>query len=170
VGPGRLSKITLAAALVTIAASPAAAASGSGTVGVRILSPLTVSYDGPLQFGTILASAVAGTVTVDAQTEARTMTGGVTAAGGTVTAARFSGWTEGRTHVKIDVPTGSVTLTRAGGGATMTADSFDANVPKNNWQPPNDIFDFRVGARLNVGANQLPGVYSGQFNVTVVYR
>jgi hypothetical protein len=28
----------------------------------------------------------------------------------------------------------------------------------------------RVGGRLNVGANQAPGVYTGSFNVTVNYQ
>ena len=32
------------------------------------------------------------------------------------------------------------------------------------------IFTFRVGARLNVGANQAPGVYTGTFPVTVIYQ
>ena len=32
------------------------------------------------------------------------------------------------------------------------------------------IFTFRLGGRLNVGANQAPGVYNGTFNVTVQYQ
>jgi hypothetical protein len=44
------------------------------------------------------------------------------------------------------------------------------NGDKNDWVPANTLFEFQVGAQLNVGANQLPGAYSGTFNVTVTYR
>lgn len=35
--------------------------------------------------------------------------------------------------------------------------------------PVNGIFDFRIGGRLNVNANQAPGLYQGTFNVRIDY-
>lgn len=50
-------------------------------------------------------------------------------------------------------------------------------VPSPGNSPPryeiasnSGIFTFRVGARLNVGTNQAPGVYNGNFVVTVQYQ
>ena len=74
------------------------------------------------------------------------------------------------------------TLTRVGGGGTMTVNNLALDptpdlVPIGNgnqrrWeiQPNDGIFDFRVGGTLNVGANQAGGTYDGTFVVTVQYQ
>jgi hypothetical protein len=63
-----------------------------------------------------------------------------------------------------------VTLSGVGGGATMTASKFHINGDKNDWVTPATVFTFNVGARLNVGANQMAGTYTGTYTVTVNYR
>ena len=171
-GWGLLSRCkTLALLVVALAfACPAHATTASGTGQATIVTPLSVVNTDTLRFGAVIPSASAGTVTVDAFTEARTATGGVTAYGGTVTAGKFSGLSDGKTHLKIDVPVGSITITRVGGGATMTVDNFALNGNKNDWVVGSTVFSFQVGARLNVAANQMVGTYTGTYTVTVNYR
>ena len=100
---------------------------------------------------------------------------------GTCRPAEFSGMGVRRMRVRITMPT-TITLTRAGGGATMTINNLVLdNTPDlvaigngNNrrWeiQPDDGIFDFRIGGTLNVGANQLGGTYNGTFVVTAQYQ
>jgi hypothetical protein len=156
----------LAAAGPAQALAATAPASGTATV----VTPLSLVNTAPLSFGNIIPSATPGTVTIDEFTEARTFTGGVTMAGGTISAAKFSGLTSPPSHLKIDVPNGSITITRVGGTETMTVNNFELNGDKNDWVAGNTLFEFQVGARLLVGANQAPGTYVGTFDVTVTYR
>ena len=153
-----------------LCACPGHATSISGSGQATIVTPLSLVNTDTLRFGAVIPSASAGTVTVNPFTEARTTTGGVTAYGGTVTAGKFSGLSDGTTHLKIDVPNGSITLTRVGGGATMTVDNFALNGNKNDWVVGSTVFSFNVGGRLNVAANQMAGTYTGTYNVTVNYR
>jgi hypothetical protein len=105
---------------------------------------------------------------------------------GTCRAARFTGMGRRNLFVRFQLPN-TVTLTTPG-GATMVADTFtignttdltfiggNGNGLGNGnrrWaiQPLSGIFTFNVGARLNVGANQAPGLYTATFNVTVQYN
>lgn len=151
-------------------ACPAHAATATGNSQAVILTPLSVVNTDTLRFGDIIAGASAGTVTIDPYTEARTTTGGATAYGGAVSAGKFTGLSDGTSHLKIDVPVGSITITRVGGGATMLVDNFDINGNKNNWVPGGAVYTFNVGARLRVGANQMTGTYTGTYSVTVNYR
>jgi hypothetical protein len=154
--------------LLCPASAFAATVPGTGTV--AIVTPLSLVNTAPLSFGAVIPSAAAGTVTIDPFTEARTVTGGVTAYGGTVSAAKFSGLTTAPSHLKIDLPNGSITLTRVGGTETMQVNNFELNGDKNDWVSGNTLFEFQVGGRLMVGANQAPGTYLGTFSVTVTYR
>jgi hypothetical protein len=151
-------------------ARPAQAATLNGSSRATIVTPLSLVNTDTLRFGSIIPGASAGTVTIDPFTEARTTTGGITAYGGAISAGKFAGLTTANSHLKIDVPNGSVTLSRVGGGATMTASQFQINGDKNDWVTPATVFTFNVGARLNVGANQMAGTYTGTYTVTVNYR
>ncbi len=96
----------------------------------------------------------------------------MTPLGGTVSAATFVGMTDNFPFwVDVDAPTpGSITLTRVGGGATMTVNNFTVEGGTGfRLVPTNTLFQFRVGGRLNVGANQMRGTYNGTFSVTVNY-
>src|SRR5688500_16167711 len=76
-------KIALAALAATAAfASPAVAqtvASESATARGTVLQPLTLTEDSDLDFGTVLSTAAAGTVTINANSGVRSVTGGVAA-------------------------------------------------------------------------------------------
>lgn len=151
-------------------AAPAHARTIAATGRAVIVQPLTLVNTAPLSFGAIVPGTGAGTVTVS-ETGTRTSTGSVSLVAGTVSAAGFTGMTDGFPFfVIISNPPASVTLTRAGGGATMTADDFVVEGGSGlRLIATNSIFTFRVGATLQVGANQPKGSYNGTFNMTVTY-
>lgn len=167
---GLLGALLLVAA--PLAAQDSATAAASATAGIA--GAIRIMNTGDLAFGDVLPGATAGTVRVDVTTGrtptvTRTAAGGAQLAGSAFTAATFyiqqtgSWWP----WVRVALPSGPVTLTRAGGGASMTVDSFETNCNGTGFfSCPTMPLTLYVGARLNVAANQLPGVYSGTFAVT----
>lgn len=157
--------------VATFAAAPSHAATRTATATAAIIRPGTLINTAPLSFGALLPSAAPGTATVSTA-GVRSVTGGVTPLGGTVSAAGFTGMTDAFPFwVYVNAPTpATITLNRVGGGATMTVNNFTVQGGVG-WRlvPTNTVFTFRVGGRLNVGANQMTGTYNGTFSVTVDY-
>jgi Domain of unknown function (DUF4402) len=162
----------LAALALSLASAPAMAATITGTVELVIVEPFTIVKLQDLEFGSVLPSAAAGTVTINPNTLARTTAGGVTAAPGGHNPAEFITRGSPGRRVLVRLPTGTVTLARIGGGATMTVSNFTRNgaPPTSTPLDAAGYLTFRVGGRLNVGANQLPGRYTGSFTVEVQYQ
>jgi hypothetical protein len=133
---------------------------------------IAIAKTSDLNFGSLIATGSAGTAVINATTGARTVTGGVVAAGGTFFPAGFNVILCGAAGPKrfdILLPSAAITLNGSGGG-TMTVDTFTSNptgphVPGDTNPPPTPV---AVGATLHVGANQTGGTYTGTFNVTVV--
>ena len=157
----------LALLLLPAAASAvpvAASASGKGTV----LRPLTVVKQADLDFGELVVTG-AGTAVINPVSGAITTTGPVTRVGSTGHAATFTTTGSRNSIVIIHVPNSATTLTRVGGGGTMTVSNWTLDGPINRRIPLTSAFNFSVGATLNVGAAQADGVYAGTFAVTVQY-
>jgi hypothetical protein len=179
----------IAAALTlacSIAATPANAqsvpASGkvstNGGAKVVIVRPLTFIKVSDLNFGQVAVGNSAGTVTVS-PFNVRTRTGGVAAAVGTSTPASFAGLGAVNQLVSIKISATSITLVRQGGSQTMTANNFiigstptaplTTAAVQYRIASATGMFQFPVGATLNVGANQMPGKYTGTFSITLNY-
>lgn len=176
-----------AALVIALVAAPVAAetATGNGTSSAVVVEPLSLIKTRDLNFGKIVPRPTAGTVTVNADTGACTVTGAIMQVG-TCNTAEFAGMGRRNLRVRFQLP-GTVTLTGPG-GATMIADTLTVGTAPDltyiggngnglgngnrryRIDSPTGIFTFRVGARLNVGANQAPGIYTGTFNVTVQYN
>lgn len=172
-------------ALLNAAAAAAQTVTATGSAEATIVEPLGLVKIQDLNFGRIAARAIAGTVTVDPNTGACTITGPILSLGG-CQFAEFGGMGVRRLTVRIQIPA-TVTLTGPA-GATMVADNLTLGTAPgllyiggngNGLGNGNrrylilsltGIFTFRVGGRLTVGANQRPGVYSGNFTVTVHYQ
>lgn len=108
-------------------------------------------------------------MTIDAVTDARTRTGGtVLATGATPGAASFTAAGVLNVLALITLPN-SITLTRGGGTETMTVSNITTNGGTTRLFPGSATIEITVGGRLNVGANQVAGSYSGSFNLTVIY-
>ncbi|MFQ5618409.1 MAG: DUF4402 domain-containing protein [Rhodospirillales bacterium] len=137
---------------------------GSIEVTATILEPISISSSADLDFGTMLTTGTAGTVTVT-PAGARSSVN-VDLFGGIPSAASFDVTGEPGAAYAITLPS-SATLTS--GGNTMTVDTYthDAGAAPTL---PGGSDTFNVGATLNVGGAQAPGTYSGTFDVTVNYN
>jgi len=162
--------------LAATSAAYAAPATTPGTARAEISSSLSVLKTADLEFGNIIAGPAAGTVVVNPYTDARTITT-VTGAGGTVNAAKFTGIATPGSLAWVRWPTGNTILNRVGGGATMIMDQLRVNSVffvfggvDPRIVPADGRLDIRFGGRLNVKANQMEGVYSGTFTITVDYQ
>lgn len=152
----------------------------SGTAEAVVVAPLSLVANEAMNFGRIAPSPAGGTVVLNPDTAVCTTTGTITRVG-LCQPAEFSGMGVRRMRVRITLPT-TISLARVGGGAAMTVSNITLDptpdlVPIGNgnqrrWeiQPNDGIFDFRIGGTLNVGANQLGGIYNGTFAVTVQYQ
>jgi hypothetical protein len=153
-------------------AAPSAAMAGpvvtTTTVKAITIKPLSIVKLGDLDFGRMISGTAAGTVVIDPDTDGRSTTGGATAFGGAPKAAQFI--TYGTQGSVLQVNRGPLpVLTRAGGGATMNVTQLTLNGPITRVINPAGIVDLRVGGTLAVGANQLEGSYSGNFDIIVTY-
>ena len=137
-----------------------------------VVGRLSLLNTGPLDFGYLASGATAGTCTIDADTGARTTTGGVTPLGGSFGAASFVGAGTPNRNVLIREPSGTITLTRSGGTETMTVSNFRVNGGNGTSRKiaADGTLIFKVAGQLNVGANQRDGQYVGTFPVTVDYN
>ncbi len=138
--------------------------SDSANVAITLLAPISISSTGDMDFGTMLTTGTAGTVTVT-PAGARSSVN-VDLFGGLPAAAAFNATGASGQTYSITLPS-SATL--SSGGNTMTVDTFtdDAGATPT-LSGGSDTFN--VGATLHVGATQVSGTYSGTFSVTVNYN
>lgn len=156
------------AGLLLLSAMPGHAAGGAGEGVATILNATEVLNTQELEFGDIAAGTTAGTVTVNAVTDARTTTGGAIALGGLPHAAIFmAAGTPNRNYI-VQIPNSAVTLSNGTGG-TMTVSNWTTNGPTSRRFGATGVAEVRVAARLNIGANQADGNYSGSFDVRINY-
>ena len=185
----------LALACAALMASPAIAAnppvSVTATARATVVAPLTLVWVQDLKFGKIVPRPQAGTVTVSQVTGACTVTGPILEVG-KCQFAQFAGMGTKNMGARISL-TSVVNLT--GPGLTMVLDqvalgtnntiSFTGNGNANGngvgltkggnaerytITTASGIFLLNVGGRLNVNANQAPGVYNGSITISVQYQ
>ncbi len=150
--------------------APASSTTIPVTIRTSIVVPTAVVKEADLDFGGFYTGPVAGTITVT-PAAARTTTGGIALSPATFKPAHFICVGGRNQKVSISLPTAPVTLARSGGGASMTVSNFARSGHATNPRLNNTgRMDLYVGGRLNVAASQMPGDYSGSFNVTVNFE
>jgi hypothetical protein len=173
----RTAAALLLAAFAMIAAQPAYAGTMPGNGEITIVSPLSFVIDDNLEFGAVVRGTTAGTVTIT-PTGTRTQTGGVTLInGGGHKPALFAG--QGTFLQRVEISMGASSISLTGPGAPMVVRDFVlgstptavlTTTPLSfRIASLNGVFSFPVGATLDVGANQAPGVYSGNWSITLNY-
>lgn len=177
--PHRAVVAALGLLAVAGAGTPAQAGNAPAIAKSVIVSRLSFLNAEELEFGTLLAGTTAGTVTVSPG-GVRTATGGVTLVGGLVQPARFAGQGTVNQTVLVSLTASPSTLQRVGGTETMTLDQLTigstptallTTAPQAfRISSPTGIFNFPIGGRLSVNANQAPGDYVGTFTVTLNYQ
>ena len=166
----------LAALLVpaSVQAAPGDSHTQSGDAEVSVVDPIGVQNVAELRFGRMIQPTTAGTLTISSA-------GAVTEAGGvTGNAISTPQITNGRGPGAFAVfgDPNRFFITFLPNSATVS--NGTANMTVNQFQANTGIFGLRrfdntgyspllVGARLNVGANQQVGSYSGTYTVTVLY-
>lgn len=144
---------------------------------VTFVRPLSFVIDDNLDFGAVIRGTTAGTVTI-APDGARTGTGGVILAnGGGHKPASFAG--RGTYNQRVDVSLGAASIFVNGPGAPMRIRTFvlgstptavlTTTPQRFRIAALNGLFQFPVGATLEVGANQAPGKYTGTWSITLNY-
>lgn len=163
----------------------------TSTARATIVAPLTLIKVQDLSFGKIVPRPTAGTVTVDQITGQCSVTGTILEVG-TCRYAQFAGM--GTKNMSARISLNSAT-TLTGPGQAMVLDnvvlgtnstiSFAGN-PNANGRgvgltsgsgnqrysivSNTGIFLLNIGGRLNVNANQAPGIYTGTISVSVQYN
>ena len=144
----------------------------SNDANAQILGAIALTAVNPLEFGGLVAST-GGTVVMSTAGVRSVGSGAVTLISSTVTptAASYTVTGTGLTSYAITIPTASfdVTNTTGAGAETMTVTAMDCSKGAVSAFAANGTDAFTVGGTLTVGSAQVPGVYTGTFDVTVAY-
>ena len=144
--------------------TPALAATESSNATVNIVSPLTLTNDTGLNFGTIVGPFAGEVVRVDISGNRNC--GGLTCSGTTVSAANFTLTGTPDQGVTLTIPD-SVTL-NGPGAATLDVDMTN-DKPADPTLDSSGSATFGVGGQLTIPNGTVDGVYSNTFDVTAEY-
>jgi hypothetical protein len=165
--------VSLAALAATlVAATPAAAQQAQATATAKgvVLQSLTLVRTSDLDFGTVAPDASnPGTVTVNADTGARSTGGAVVALPGAFSRGSFDGaGTAGNlVQLTLNQPAGGVISSGSNTvGALLNLDSGGTT----RAIPAGGTFTVHVGGVFSIAANQPSGLYSAQFDLTADYQ
>jgi hypothetical protein len=144
----------------------------SNDANAQILGAIALTVGDPLEFGGIIPDGSAsGTVEITtAGVRNLTTVTGVTAST-TPSAASYSVTGTGLVPYTITIPTTSfnITNTTGSGAETMAVTAMTCSGTLNHIFASDGTDAFTVGGTLTVGAAQVPGLYTGTFDVTVEY-
>jgi hypothetical protein len=162
-----MKRIILAAVLLAAASAasattvPVNGASATGTAGVTVFTPITVTQTQGLDFGAI-TSGQSGTVAIDQASGTRSVSGGVGAIAVNVgKAGAFA--VNGQLNAAINVVVGAnITGFQAGITGVTLASGLPVVLAGTSAT-------FNVGGSLNVPANTPAGAYTGSYTVAVNY-
>jgi hypothetical protein len=131
-----------------------------------------------LHFGDFLAGNTATSLVRLQPNGTRTRTSGnAVLLGNNHQVARFAG--QGRRNQIVLISIDATPIFLTGPGAPMRVDQFEigstptailTTTPASfTITSPTGVFNFPVGARLRINANQAPGIYNGQFTINLDY-
>ncbi len=169
----------IACLLFALAFVPTPASAQNGSSQVRLLEAFSLTSVQDLNFGRITVTGAAGTVSINANTSERTVTGGVVEAGGTPTRGEFVGVGNRNRLVAINRQAFPV-LTRVGGTETLTAEPLFAD---NSWQlrtirgqtrlskriGADNLVTLGIGSTIAIPADAVGGIYTGEYTLTIEY-
>jgi hypothetical protein len=166
----RLTLGIAALAATMAAATPAAAqtvASAQADARGTVIQPLSLARQNHLDFGTVVSTGTAGSVSINADTGLRSFTGGVTGIASTFNRATFTGLgTAGQTVSLVLTP--PIGLVSGANNIPVTSMSVDSG-GLTRTVPAGGSFTVGVGGTFAIAANQAPGLYVAQFDLTANY-
>jgi hypothetical protein len=155
------------------APEPTVSASASGEVRGLVLQPLTLTKVDDLDFGTVISTAAAGTVTISAEDGSRQVDGGVLAVlsypGGR---GLFTGnGTAGReVTLTLDAPAQLISTTDPLDVIVVNEMVLDDDNSTVRTIGNSTVFNVGVGGEFAIEANQPNGLYTAQFDLTADYQ
>jgi len=160
----------LAATAVPASAAPVSAPTdASGRL--LVLVPLELTRIDDLDFGTVIPSAVSGTVMINANTGARTFTGGATGIASEAGKRAYFGGagSPGRqVIVVVDSPTELTSLSNPADKVPVLTLTLGGS-PVRTIDPVTKTYFFGVGGIIAINPNQPEGDYQATFDVTAIY-
>lgn len=183
--PGRLTPCQRAICALLACVAPAAASAQVVTetadAQAAILDNGAMANLADMDFGTMTQPAVASTVTMTPAVAATCSPSAGVVHAGACQPATFAIMGKKHDRARIRENNGGTILLTGPGGATMTVTNLTIGVTDmtpnggaggwnfGRWiiEPDSGIAQFRIGGRLNIGANQAPGVYVGTLNMQV---
>ncbi len=154
---------------------PPPAGGNFATVGIRggdatahIIQPIEINKVADLRFGNIAAGPAAGAVVI-ATSGDRSSSGNVTIidAGDNSSAATFDITGHPDATFTVNLP---ISIMIASGIYEMEVIEFESSLGDSSILNNLGEANLKVGATLNVEANQEPGFYTGSFDVTISYN
>lgn len=177
--------LALAAASLAMSAAATGTAQAQSTTSVDtqvgLIEPLTITRLSDMDFGNLVVTTGGTVVLTPTATPSCTTTGGIVHTAECQPAV-FGGVGTAGQRVRVRRPIGrTITLTGPGDDMTVTNISINGDpdltlVRSNpNWErftigSADGSFIFRVGGTLNVNPNQLPGIYTGTFDIRLDYQ
>lgn len=163
-----------ALAATAVSASPAFAQMASATGEARgvVVQPLTLAKVQDLDFGTVVGSAVAGTVAIDADSGARTVGGGVTGVPsypGDRAVFQGAGASGQEVLLALSAPAVLVSTTNPADMIAVNSLSLDS-AGATRIIDATGVFTVGVGGNFGIAANQAPALYTANFDLTADYQ
>ncbi|MGL5839369.1 MAG: DUF4402 domain-containing protein [Sphingorhabdus sp.] len=155
-----------AAAATAMVSNSAFAATEQAEAKVQILAAVQLSAVTDLDFGIVAASAAGGTVTLGASGTATPVGSGVvTISGGSAASFQVTQATDGEViALSVGNPTA---LTGPGANIPLSALTLSNNTITFDSANLQTVY---VGGTISIGTNQVPGNYTGTFDVTADYQ
>lgn len=153
----------VAGVVVAGIAAPAHAETAQGDATVKILSAITVTKAADLNFGNVVSSNAAATVSVG-EDGTRTCGTGLNCYG-TTTAGAFSVAGAAGETVSVGIDTPTIQLSNGTQSMAVALSTSTSALTLTGG-----VGSFNVAGTLSVGANQAAGTYTGQYNVSVNYQ
>lgn len=171
--------VTTAAAFASAAlfSTGVNAATVSATANATVLTPMTVTENTQMNFGTVAGDSAAGgtTVTVTLGTNGALTAGtGAYALAGSGAAGAFTVTGNSGAAYTISLPANGAGLVLTGPGANMGIDFFTAASASTGAATGGTLTagtdTFNVGAQLSIPPGETAGAYTGTYAVTVNYQ
>ena len=149
--------------------------------GAVLIVAMTLTETSPLHFGSnVLTTSAGGTVVLPSNSTTRSYTGGVATSAATpvATNAAYDVTGTGLESYALTLPA-STTVTHTTVGTGVNTMSITLMKARFNGAAADAVTStlasdgtdsFTLGGTLNVGANQVGGIYAGTFDVTVDYN
>ena len=169
--------VYLAAAAATFAAAtPAVAAAGSasaqGYAKGTVVQPVTLVWQQDLDFGTVVSTAAAGNVVIDADTGGRTVGGGVVAVPSYPgNRGLFQGAGTVGQQVQLTLSAPAVLVSQSNPLDLITVNSMGLDSGgATRVIGASGLFNVGVGGDFAIASNQPAALYKAQFTLTADYQ